>query len=334
MKSTFDTQAPGLQHISTYLPERVLDNAECISRFDFDQSFLTDKLGIETRHIAAENESVADMAVAAGEKLFAEIDLDKNTIDLIIIVTQNPDYKLPTTANIVQERLGLSQSVAAFDVNQGCSGYIYGLSLITAMMQTHRFNNALLITSEAYSKLMDPIDRSTVPLFGDGATASLITSNGTGKIGEFSFGSDGGGANELIVRAGGSRFPNKTLKGEDALSMNGRAIFNFMMRQVPQDIKRCLSKNNLTDADIDLYLFHQASRYMVETLAKSMSLPAGKVPINLSETGNTVSNTIPMLIDTLGGLEALKNKRVLVSGFGVGLSWASTILTFEGKKPA
>lgn len=319
----------GISDLAVYLPARVLDNAELVERFKFEQRFLDEKIGIRRRHIAAADESVSDMAVSASQALLARGTVAPADIGALVLCTQNPDYRLPTTANLVQDRLGLPNTVAAFDINQGCSGYIYGLSVISAFMAANDIEAGLLITSEAYSKVIDPNDRDTVPLFGDGASATLVRRDGPGKIGLGTFGSDGSGGPQLIVRGGGSRHPDRAPKGEDALHMNGRAVFEFMMRRIPPDVRRCLERNNLTAEQVDLFLFHQASRFMVRSLTKALGLPESKVPIAVEDTGNTVSSTIPVLIDRLGGLPALKGKTVLVSGFGVGLSWASTILRFS-----
>lgn len=325
-----DKNMPGIVDIAGYLPARVIDNEEIVDRFGFERAFLDGKLGIQRRHIAAEGEGTAAMAVAAARKLFERADVDKSEIEFVVLCTQNPDYKLPTTANIVQAALGLPVAIAAFDINQGCSGYIYGLSVTKAMMQANRWETGLLLTSEAYSKVIDPNDRSTVPLFGDGATATLLRDGGAARIGRFTFGSDGSGAHDLIVKAGGSLNPAMVCAGEGALQMNGRAIFNFMMSRIPRDVELCLAANNMTVQDVDLFLFHQASRFMVESLAGLLNLPFEKVPIALAESGNTVSSTLPLLIEALGGLSALAGKTVLLSGFGVGLSWASTILKVDG----
>lgn len=322
----------GISAIATYLPTRIVDNDEIITRFGFDRPFLDGKLGIGRRHIAAEDETVGDMAVSAAKHLIESTGLDPATVDLLVLCTQNPDYRLPTTADLVQHRLGLRTSIAAFDINQGCSGYVYGLSIVAAMMPLHRFRAAILITAEAYSKVIDPSDRNTVPLFGDAATATLVVPDGAGRLGAFTFGSDGSGANDLIVRGGGCRHPAAPIAGNDALHMNGRAIYNFMMRRVPADVRSCLSANALTEEEIDLFLFHQASRFMVESLVKEMRLPPEKVPIRIAGTGNTVSSTIPLLIDALGGTAALSGKTALLSGFGVGLSWASTVVRFATKE--
>jgi 3-oxoacyl-[acyl-carrier-protein] synthase-3 len=322
---------PAIADIAVYLPDATLDNNEVAARFGIDRDFLDTKLGIEQRHIAAEDEAVSDMAVAAAETLLGRSGVPRDEVGLVVLCTQNPDYRLPATANILQDRLNLPTTCAAFDFNQGCSGYVYGLSIVQALMQANAIEAALLMTAEAYSKVMDPGDRNTVPIFGDGATATLVTATGkgAGRIGRFVFGSDGSGADDLIVKAGGSRNPGMACEGDGALRMNGRAIFNFMMKRVPTNLDQCLAVNGLGREDIDLFVFHQASRYMVTMLSRRMGLDSAKVPIALTDCGNTVSSTLPIVMHSLGGVPALTGKRVLLSGFGVGLSWASTVLTFR-----
>lgn len=319
----------GVAAIASHRPARVEENSELVERFGFEPAFLTDKLGIDRRYLCSDDEAVSDLAVAAAERLFEETGQDRDEIGLVLVCTQNPDYKLPTTANLVQDRLGLPQTTAAFDINQGCSGFVYGLSIASSMMASQGLDAGLLITSEAYSKVMDPNDRKTVPIFGDGAAATLLRSDGRAKPGRFVFGTDGSGAEHLRVRAGGSRFPNEVCEGESALHMDGREIFNFMMRRVPDSVDRCLALNGLQRDDVDLFVFHQASRYMVETLAKYMRLDAERVPVTLADGGNTVSSSLPMALEVLGGIDALAGKRVLLCGFGVGLSWASGLLNIE-----
>jgi 3-oxoacyl-[acyl-carrier-protein] synthase III len=318
----------GVAAVASYRPAKVVDNDEIVARFGFDRKFLDNKIGIEKRYIAAADETVGDMAAAAAERLFAQTGARRDATGLLVLCTQNPDYKLPTTANLVQAKLGLPERLAAFDINQGCSGYVYGLAVTTSLMQTANVNQALLITSEAYSKVMDPTDRTTVPLFGDGATATLLSAGAPGHVGRCTFGSDGSGAKELIVKGGGGRNPTMPLAGEGALFMNGRAIYNFMLTRVPADVAACLAANGLTHNDIDFFVFHQASRFMIEALTEAMKLPRDRVPVTMADGGNTVSNTIPMALEALGGIDALAGKRLLLSGFGVGLSWASTVLDF------
>lgn len=323
------SQSLGIAAIAEYLPSTVLGNPELVDRFGFEPEFLSQKIGIVERHIAGKEEAVSDMAVAAGEALFSSGVAAPNDIDLVVVCTQNPDYRLPATANLVQHRLGLRTDVAAFDINQGCSGFVYGLGAVQAFMAQHQHKQALLITAEAYSKVMNPNDRATAPLFGDGAAATLIRQNGAGRIGRFVFGSDGSGAADLIVRGGGSRAPTLPAEGEGALYMNGRAIYNFMMRRIPECIKDCLAANEVAIKDIDLFVFHQASRYMLDSLGAALELERRKLVIELDKIGNTVSSTIPMTLIRLERKGGLLGKRVVICGFGVGLSWAAAMLDYR-----
>ena len=319
---------PGLSEISVYLPRHTVGNDEIIKRFGFKKDFLVNKIGIEKRHVAGPDEAVSDMAVKAGQKLIKKLSLDTGSIELIVLCTQNPDYNIPGSVNCVQNRLDLPKNIAAFEINDGCSGFIYSLSMVKSIMITENLNRAILITSEAYSKVIDPDDRHTVPIFGDAATASFVEMAGFGKIGRFVYGSDGSGFEDLIVRGGGSRYPNENRTGTHALYMNGRAIFNFMMTMVPNSIEECLTSNGFTIDDVNYFIFHQASRYMLENLGSRLGIPKEKIPLSLKYTGNTVSSSIPITMDYLGGPAALKGKTVLLSGFGTGLSWATTVLTF------
>ena len=322
---------PGIAGVASYLPETTLTNDALVERFGFDREFLDNKIGVHTRRIAADNEAVSDMAVRAAETLLARGLVPRDSIELLVLCTQNPDYRLPATANIVQDRLGLPDTTAAFDFNQGCSGYVYGLAIARSMMMAHGFSAALLLTADAYSKAMDPGNRATVPLFGDGAAATLLTADGPGKMGRFTFGSDGSGAGSLIVRGGGSRHPAMPVSGPGALYMNGRAIMKFMIKRVPADVDRCLALNGLDRASVDAFVFHQASGHMVNSLIREMGLPPGKAPIEIADCGNTVSSTLPIALERLGGAAALAGKTVLLCGFGVGLSWGSTVVRFAGQ---
>ena len=322
--------APGIAAVASYLPEAVLTNDALVERFGFDRAFLDEKIGVRERHIAAEDEAVSDMAVKAAEALFARVDMAREAVDLVVLCTQNPDYRLPATANIVQNRLGLADTTAAFDINQGCSGYVYGLAVVQSMMLAHGFSAALLLTADGYTKVMNPGDRATAPLFGDGAAATLLTAGAPGRIGRFTFGSDGAGADDLIVRGGGSRHPDMPAAGPGALYMNGRAILKFMIRRVPADVDRCLALNELERGDIDAFVFHQASGHMIASLTREMALAPDKVPVEIADCANTVSSTVPIVLERLGGAPALAGKTLLLCGFGVGLSWCSTVVRFGG----
>ena len=312
-----------IRGIGTYLPEKTVGNDELIERFDWDREFLEVKLGIHQRHIAAEGEGASDMGVAAAEDLFAKCpDLRREDVQLLIVCTQNPDYGLPHTSALVQDRLGLPTTTACFDVGLGCSGFVYGLSIAHSMLETLNLTNALIVTSDPYSKVIDPADRGTSPLFGDGAAATWISRTGAGgQIGLFTFGTDGAGARNLIVEPDAD--------GVRCLSMNGRAIFEFMLERIPSDLERCAESNGLTTDEIDLFLLHQASAHMLGYVTKRMKLDPARVPIRMQDTGNLVSSSIPFLIARLAGQGDLAGKTTLLSGFGVGLSWASTVVRFD-----
>ena len=312
-----------IRGIGTYLPEKTVGNDELIERFDWDREFLEVKLGIHQRHIAAEGEGASDMGVAAAEDLFAKCpDLRREDVQLLIVCTQNPDYGLPHTSALVQDRLGLPTTTACFDVGLGCSGFVYGLSIVHSMLETLNLTNALIVTSDPYSKVIDPADRGTSPLFGDGAAATWISRTGAGgQIGLFTFGTDGAGARNLIVEPDAD--------GVRCLSMNGRAIFEFMLERIPGDLARCAESNGLTTDEIDLFLLHQASAHMLGYVTKRMKLDPERVPIRMQDTGNLVSSSIPFLIARLAGQGDLAGKTTLLSGFGVGLSWASTVVRFD-----
>lgn len=312
-----------IRAIGTYLPERVLGNDELIERFEWDRAFLEEKLGIFERRIAAEGEGAADMAVAAAEDLFAKCpDLRRDEVQLLILVTQNPDYGLPHTSALVQDRLGLATTTACFDIGLGCSGFVYGLAVVRGMLETLGLDNALLVTSDPYSKVIDPADRGTSPLFGDGAAATWITREGAGgQIGEIVFGTDGSGARNLIVEP--------DAEGTRCLSMAGRAIFEFMLTTVPDDIARACAANSIEQGDIELYLLHQASNHMLSQLVRRTGIDPERVPIRIGRTGNLVSSSIPFLIADLAREGGLAGKTALLSGFGVGLSWATGVVRFD-----
>ena len=312
-----------IRAIGTYLPERVVGNDELIERFGWDRTFLEEKLGIHERRIAAEGEGAADMGVAAAEDLFAKCpDLRREDVQLLVLCTQNPDYGLPHSSALVQDRLGLPHTTACFDIGLGCSGYVYGLAIVRGMLETLGLDHALLITSDPYSKVIDPADRGTSPLFGDGAAATWISREGAGgRIGEVVFGTDGGGARNLIVE------PDEG--GTSCLSMNGRAIFEFMLTTVPDEIGRACAANGIAQDDVDVYLLHQASNHMLSQLIRRTGLDPAVVPIRIGQTGNLVSSSIPFLIADLAREGTLAGKTALLSGFGVGLSWATGVVRFD-----
>lgn len=316
----------GITSIASYLPGKPIGNEGLVETHQFDEGFIRDKLGIHTRHHAGEHEYVSDLAIAAVDKLIARENIDKTSIKLLVVVTQTPDYVLPNVAALVQEGAGLPTHVAAFDVSLGCSGYVYGLALVQGMMEVQGFDSALLVTAETYSKIMSPDDRATAPLFGDAATATLLTRDPVYAIGRSVLGTDGSGAEELIARGSGVR-----RDVEEPLFMDGRAIFNFAMKRVPALIEECLAANELSKDDIDAWVFHQASRYMLESVAPRIGLSKEGMLIDLAKVGNTTSSTIPIALERSILPLPERPRRIMLCGFGVGLSWGAVVLTHDWK---
>ncbi len=329
-----------IKAISYYLPERVVTNEELVKEFpEWSVDKVAQKVGVDSRHIAAEDETAGDMAEKAARKLFEEYNINPKEIDFLMLCTQSPDYFLPSTACILQDRLGISTSAGAFDYNLGCSGCIYGMAMAKGLIAAGIAKNVLLLTAETYNKYLHPSDKSNRSIFGDGAAACLISTEGFAEIGEFSLGTDGSGANNLIVKTGAARQKNSTGKFiedeeghvwyDDYLYMNGGSIFNFTLDAVPAMMKEILEKNKLEKDQIDFYVFHQANKFMLNTIRKVSVLPKDKFYVNLTTTGNTVSSTVLIgLKDCLDSQAIKADDKVMISGFGVGLSWGGTILKF------
>ena len=326
-----------IKAIAYYLPEKVVTNEQLVEEFpEWSVEKIAKKVGINERHIAAEDETAGDMAFKAADKLIVENKVDRGTIDFVLLCTQSPDYFLPSTSCIIQSRLGLPTKCGAFDFNLGCSGYEYGLAVAKGLIMSGVAKNILLLTSETYNKHIHPKDKGNRTIFGDGASASLISTEGFAKIGEFVLGSDGSGYDRLIHKTGAMRHyqpmndfhedENGTPLSSDHLFMDGKAIFDFTSDIVPPMIDEALKKNKLTAEEVDLYVFHQANKYMINYLRKLMEIDKDKFYVFMETVGNTVSSTIPIAL-----CEAHKDGRlhgnVVLAGFGVGLSYGATIIT-------
>lgn len=298
-----------------YLPENKLTNTDLVKLFpEWTEEKIIAKTGIAQRHIS-KSEAAIDLAEQAVKSLFKLEDINSGQVDYLLLCTQSSEYKLPSSACLLQNRLGIPTSAGALAFDHGCSGYIYGLSLAKGLIMGGMAKNVLLVTAETYSKYVAPEDKSTRTIFGDGAAATLIDVEMANKIGEFSFGTDGSGAEKLIVRDG-------------RLFMDGPEIFNFTLDIVPKTMEDVLAKNHLTRNDIDLFVFHQANKFMLDTIRKVNGLPRDKFYVNLENTGNTVSSTIPIALKQLDDAGRLKSgMKVMLMGFGVGLSWGATIVT-------
>jgi len=326
-----------IKAISYYLPEKVVTNEQLVEEFpEWSVEKIAKKVGINERHIAAEDETAGDMSFKAAEKLIVENKVDRGTIDFVLLCTQSPDYFLPSTSCIIQSRLGLPTKCGAFDFNLGCSGYEYGLAVAKGLIMSGVAKNILLLTAETYNKHIHPKDKGNRTIFGDGASASLISIEGFAKIGESVLGSDGSGYDRLIHKTGAMRHyeplndfhedENGTPLSSDHLFMDGKAIFDFTSDIVPPMIDETLKENNLTVDDVDLYVFHQANKYMINYLRKLMEIDKDKFYVFMETVGNTVSSTIPIAL-----CEAQKEGRlhgnVVLAGFGVGLSYGATVIT-------
>jgi len=322
--------------IAYYLPQKVFSNT-AFANLGWSDEKIFKKTGIRERHVCRDDEFALDLAVQAAELLFQRKGVDRKRVDYVLYCTQSPDYTIPTNACLLQERLGLDVALGALDFNLGCSGFVYGLSLAKGLLLTGQASQLLLITSETYSKYIHPGDRSNRVIFGDGAAATLLDRGDAERLGEFVFGTDGSGAENLCMKSSGLRYRGMALTGEstdcygnvrsgDNLYMNGAEILRFTLHRVPEAVSELLSKSGLKMVDIHHFVFHQANRYILEALREKMGIPLEKFPYYLEEVGNTVSSTIPILLsrlDTEGRL--LPGQKVLLVGFGVGYSWATTL---------
>ena len=319
--------------IAVHLPTRVETNEMLQIQYpNWDISLIEEKTGIKKRHIADPGETSSDLAILAAEKLFRDHEIDRSKIDFVLLCTQTPDYPLPTTGCLIQDRLGLRTGCGALDFNLGCSGYVYGLALADGLIQSGVAKNILFLTAETYSKYIDEDDRSLRTIFGDGAAASLITPSSSRSLWGFQFGSDGSGGDMLIVADGGGRCPEDAIKPrhrkrwKSRLYMDGPSLINFTVDAVPRLVNDILSDNGLTDSDIHRYLMHQATWKMLDQLRTRMGISEERLPVEIENIGNTVSCTLPILIDQLRNRESWASNSVnMLVGFGVGLSWAGCL---------
>ncbi len=331
-----------IKAIRSFLPAATLTNEQLAAEFaDLDAEKILEKTGIAVRSVAAKDECASDLGVAAARHLFESGACSPNEIDFLLFCTQSPDYFLPATACTMQERLGLRTDCGAIDFNQGCSGYVYGLSLARSLIETDMAANVLLITADTYTKFINRRDRTNRTLFGDGAAATLVckTEAEEALIGPFVFGTDGRGAGQLIVPAGGARRPfdeaaliekeddKGNWRSDSNLYMNGGEVFNFTLRTVPQALNQLLEKSGRTLDEIDFFIPHQANKFMLERLRGRLKIPANKFYMNMEHCGNTVSSTIPIALENaLEQGQVKTGDKVALIGFGVGYSWAATLI--------
>ena len=303
-----------MMKIDYQLPEGILSNEDLSALYpEWSAEKILAKTGISSRHVVGEGEDALSLAETACKKLLAS-GVDASTIDFVLFCTQSPRYRLPSSACILQDRLGIPVSAGALDFDLGCSGFVYGLSLAKGLVVGGMAKQVLLVTAETYTKYLGG-DRSTRTIFGDGAAVTLVNQEVADAIGNFTFGTDGSGYDRLILKDG------------EVLHMDGPEIFNFTLEIVPKAIADICQKNGIDQKDVDLYVFHQANKFMLDAIRKVNFLPKDKFYINLEDTGNTVSSTIPIALKRATDDGVLKKgMNVMILGFGVGLSWAGTLV--------
>lgn len=330
-----------IKYIDYCLPEKILTNQMIADEFpEWTVEKIEKKIGIKERHITVDGETASDLAIKAAEKLFAANDYARNEVDYLIFVTQSPDYHLPTTACLIQTKLGLTKKITAIDVNLGCSGFVTGLSLAKAIIVSGQAKNVLLLTAETYSKYMHERDKSNRTIFGDGAAATLISTDGFAEVGEFVIGTDGEGAENLIVKTGGARHPQpmNDLKfddfgnpfSSDNLFMDGPAILNYSLDSIPQLVKDVLEKNHLEMDEINLHVYHQANIFLANLERRKLRIPQDRYYCNIEHVGNTVSSTIPIALCLALKDGTIKDGfNILSVAQGLGYTWGGFVLKIK-----
>lgn len=333
----------GISAMAACVPSRVIDNY----RYGLDiwpedeVKKVVDKVGVTERRFADDKTCSSDLCFAAAEKLFADNDINKSEIGLLVFLSQTPDYRMPATSILLQDRLGLPMSAMAFDISLGCSGFISALSIVYSLMQNHGFRKALLLDGETRSKVYSRKDRGEAFIFGDAGVACLIERDDKYGESHFSINSDGSRGKLIMIPAGGYRNMSSAetvrervidkygnIRTDEQGYMNGADVFNFVINEVPKDIKRLLSATGEHIQSMDYYVFHQANAFINKYIAKKMKLDPEKIPWTIRKYGNTSSVSVPLTI--VSELKGKLNgpKKLLLSAFGVGMAWATAIVPF------
>jgi len=328
--------------IEYFLPEHTLSTGDLAVLYpSWSVQSIDAKTGIHTRHIAADDECASDLAQRAAAKLFESRVCAPRDVDFILLCTQSPDYALPTTACLLQTRLDIPTSAGALDYNLGCSGFVYGLGLAEGLIASGQAKNVLLLTADTYSKYLEENDKTSRTIFGDAAAATFITSQPDLSFGPFQYGTDGKGACNLIVPGSGTRkshpddmkmsISGLAASNKQSLYMNGNNVFQFAIDRVPNAISALLDKAGLTLSQIDRFIFHQANAYLLDAIRSILNIPPEKVQLAISHCGNTISSTIPIALKHAAADGCImKGDTIMLVGFGVGYSWAATIVQWAG----
>jgi len=336
----------GISALAAAVPHTIIKNYEYTQYFPADQvKDVVDKVGIYERRFADENTCSSDLCYAAAEKLIADNNIDRSEIDLLVFISQTPDYRMPATSVILQNRLQLPNSTIAFDINLGCSAFMYGMSVVYSLMQNKGLRKALILDGETRSKVYSPKDRRTAFLFGDGGVAALVERNEHFRKSYFSLNSDGSREGLIKIDAGGYRNMSSAntikekvvdeygnIRSDEHGYMHGGDVFNFVIREIPRDIKALLEYAKADKDNFDYIVFHQANNFINSYLAKKLKLDTSKIPSTIEKFGNTSSVSVPLTIVSELKNKLVGNKRLLMSAFGVGMTWATAIVEFNNCK--
>lgn len=339
------TRSIVIERIAYHLPRGIVTNRDLERQHPgWAMGRLAEKSGVNARHTADTDETALDLARQACERLLTTSGVDAKALDGVIFCTQTPEYILPSNAFLLHEALGMSKGALAFDINLACSGYIYGLAIIQGLVEVGLARRVLFVTADTYSKLINVQDRSTRALFGDAAAATLIgvaDENSTSRVLDIALATSGSDHRSFYVPAGGCRLPRSERTAEETtdrsgnvrslndIHMNGFAVWKFIATEVPKQISLVLGRNSITVDDVDLFVFHQASKMTLDSLVSAMAIPPEKVFTNLESIGNTVSASIPIaLADAERDGRLKRGDRIVLSGFGVGLSWGTLLMRY------
>jgi 3-oxoacyl-[acyl-carrier-protein] synthase-3 len=328
-----------IKAIAACVPEGIVDNSEFFDKTDFDK--FVKNVGVTQRHVVDNNQCTSDLCYKSAIKIFNDLVIDRSDIEILIFVSHTADYKLPSTACILQDKLGLSTSTIAFDVTLGCSGFPYGLQIISSLMLSTGIRKGLLLVGNTQSKYTTSTDMSVFPLFADAGSAILLEYDQNALPMYFNLGTDGSSFADIIVPDGGARNP-VTLSSFDLEEdddgnrrsrlherLNGMNVYSFGISTAPRSIKNLIEKYNIDFNNIDYFLIHQANKMMIEKIAKKLGVSLSKVPVNIQKFGNTSGATIPLLVVTEIDKTRLLNKQFIACGFGVGLSWGSVYFSLD-----
>ena len=311
--------------VTSFLPESLRPNLDLVTD-SWSAEKIFAKTGISCRRLASDTQTALDLGVNAALSLIAENHINRCDVGALLYCTQSPDYIIPNNVSLLHDHLGLKEDIPTIEYNQGCSGYIYGLYLAKMILMSSEVEQLLFITADTYTKYLKEDNHGCKTIFGDGAAATLIGKKDVALFGDFVFGTNGSEFSALYLKGVGAKQRHDQLD----LYMNGPDVFSFTLDVVPKVVQQVLIKNKLDMQDIDYFVFHQANGFMLEALRKKIGIPTEKFCLHFSESGNTVSSTIPIVLEELDRVGKLQpGKKLLLCGFGVGLSWGATVITIK-----